>query len=260
MESNLIFKRISQLGCKDNDAATTNRGVCITIDMDWAHDAIIDDTLMLLDKYNACATFMVTHSTPIIDAIRSRSKHELGIHPNFNKLLVGEHRHGENYISIIDYLMDIVPEAKAVRAHSLLNSSKLIDALGKRGLIYDLNDLVPSHSGIRVKPWRLWNGMIKVPFIWEDDIHLLYKDYEPASNSLPLNIALEADDKSTTVISFHPIHIFLNSSSISLYEQTRQLHNSPNDLRKFRHKGYGVREMFKELLSGKRIDIQHRQI
>ena len=38
----------------------------ITIDIDWAHDEVIDDTLNLLEEAKASATLLITHKTKLL--------------------------------------------------------------------------------------------------------------------------------------------------------------------------------------------------
>ena len=50
------------------------------------------------------------------------------------------------------------------------------------------------------------------------------------------------------VFNFHPIHVFLNTGSLELYEKTRPIHNNPKELIKFRHDGEGIRSQLINLL------------
>jgi len=72
------------------------------------------------------ATWFVTHDTPLISRLRTNSKFELGIHPNFDFLIQGEPRNGGNAQEVVARLLEIVPEAKSVRSHSMTQSSRLL--------------------------------------------------------------------------------------------------------------------------------------
>ncbi|WP_341659376.1 hypothetical protein [Vibrio sp.] len=61
----------------------------ISFDIDWCHDDVLQDSIALIKSYGAPSTWFVTHDTPMLDAIRDIQNSELGIHPNFNKLLAG---------------------------------------------------------------------------------------------------------------------------------------------------------------------------
>ena len=62
----------------------------VTFDIDWAHDLILTDTLSLVLSFNVPATWFATHATPVLESICNSELFELGIHPNFNPLLLGE--------------------------------------------------------------------------------------------------------------------------------------------------------------------------
>lgn len=88
------------------------------------------------------ATWFVTHDTPLLERLRANRNYELGIHPNFNWLLVGDQRNGANAIEVIERLMRIVPEARCVRSHSMTQSTGLLQAFSDAGLTHDANHFV----------------------------------------------------------------------------------------------------------------------
>src|SRR5258708_1040997 len=87
----------------------------LTFDIDWASDEVLGYTLDLLEKYTICATFFVTHETPLLTRIRNNPRFEMGIHPNFNFILNGDSRYGKNPAEVIDYYLKMVPDAVSVR-------------------------------------------------------------------------------------------------------------------------------------------------
>ena len=50
------------------------------------------------------------------------------------------------------------------------------------------------------------------------------------------------------VFDFHPIHVFLNTECLARYEETRNIHGNPTELRKFQNNGYGVRNWLIDVL------------
>jgi hypothetical protein len=144
---------------------------------------------------------------------------ELAIHPNFNDLLLGNNEGAAKAIAedIVDRLMDLVPGAKAVRSHSLTQNSRLLNLFLDKGLVYDCNDFIPHESGIKIRPWRHFSGLIKTPHFWEDDIEAekIEPDYKRLTKlSGPLKI-----------FDFHPIHIFLNTDKGERYAAARAYMN-----------------------------------
>lgn len=212
----------------------------LTFDIDWAHDKIIGDTVDLLEKSGVTATWFVTHDTGLLKRLRENSKFELGIHPNFDFLLRGDSRNGRNAQEVIERLMKLVPEAKAIRSHSTTQSSMLFEVFKAAGLTHDCNHFIPAHINIQLKPWLLWNGMVRVPYFWEDDVACLYSHED--------NMSEVAQRPGLKVFDFHPIHIFLNTEHLDRYERTRHLHHNPEELIKHRYEGVGTRTRLLELL------------
>lgn len=232
-------KRLKWLKVSDCEVDfPTNEAVILTFDIDWACDAVLADCIDQVERAGAPATWFVTHYTPLLNRLRENEKFELGIHPNFNPLLDGK---GSNAEQIIDEILRIVPEAVSVRSHSMVQSSRLVDLLHRKGLVFECNNFIPEQSGIILKPWRLWNGMVKIPHFWEDDAECIYKSGATYSS------LLERDG--IKVFDFHPIHVYLNTEDLARYDQTRNLHNNAGELLKHRFSGVGTRTYLLDLLS-----------
>ena len=225
-----------------DDAKTWQNKNFLTIDVDWAHDEVLTDSIGLVEKTGVCATWFVTHETTCLELLRRNPRFELGIHPNFNPLLSGNNSLGRTAEEIVDRLLEIVPEAKSVRSHSMVQSSVLLDLFCDKGLTYDCNHYIPQQSQIILKPWHLWNGLIRVPYFWEDDLSCIYKDFFDTTSLL--------NRKGLRVFCFHPIQLFLNTIDINDYEETRNFHRKPNELIKYRKNSpHGARSRFEKLFS-----------
>ena len=215
--------------------------IFLTFDIEWAEDAVLSDTIDLIEAAKVSATWFVTHETPLLARLRDNPAFELGIHPNFNPLLNGNTAQGRDAEEIVDRLMAIVPEARSVRSHSMTQSSRLQNLFKARGLEFECNHFIPEQSAICLKPWRLWNGMTKVPYCWEDDVAALYARME-AFGELENRAGLR-------VIDFHPIHVFLNTAEMGHYDVTRDLHRHPEILRKCRNtEKIGARDVLQTIL------------
>lgn len=212
----------------------------LTFDIDWAEDEVLEDVLNIVEKAGVAATWFATHETPLLARIRANPAFELGIHPNFNPLLDGRADNGRNAEEVLDRLLAIVPEATAVRSHSLVQSSRLTQLFVDRGLTHECNELIPEQAEMLLKPWRLWNGLVKVPHFWEDDAACIYRRGAP--------IVELAARPGLKVFNFHPIHVFLNTEHLDRYENTRALHRSPSKLIEHRFGGYGTRSALEQLL------------
>lgn len=198
----------------DPDRPETWEGrLFLTLDIDWATDRVIEDSIELVESLGLRATWFVTHATPMVDRLRANPDFELGIHPNFNFLLEGDPRNGANAGEVIDRLLDLVPEARSVRSHAMTQSSNLTALFRDKGLTHDANHFIPEQTGIALKPWRHWWKLVKVPYFWEDDIHCLSETNTPMAELV--------GRPGLRVFDFHPIHLYLNTECMSRYEGAR---------------------------------------
>lgn len=228
---------------------TWQNKIFLTLDIDWAHDDVVNDAIDLIETAGVAATFFVTHDTPVLERLRANSDFELGIHPNFNNLMSPNTKLNLGSEEIITQIKNIVPEATAVRSHSMTQSSVLLEQFKKFGLTHDVNHFIPHNAGMDLVPFELWNGLCRVPYFWEDDIQVIYEHRDSEKfgklNALPLKAP------GLQVYDFHPIHIFLNTENLNRYESTRPSHQHPDELIGARYDGIGIRNAFKELLEAK---------
>jgi hypothetical protein len=161
---------------ESKDKASWTNSIFLTFDVDWADDLVFTNSIDIVEKYDLSATWFITHETPLLDRLRENPKFELGIHPNFNKILLqSDVSNGKGANEILGRLMDLVPEAVSIRSHSLTQSSVLSIFFKNFRLSHDCNDFILASLEYKLFPWELWNGMTCVPYSWEDDIHVLYK-------------------------------------------------------------------------------------
>lgn len=222
-----------------NDPQTWEGKIFLTFDVDWAADAVIDHTIDLLEENQIPATWFITHQSDACQRLIENDLFETGIHPNFNPLLNGDDSKGKTAEEVIDRLLDFVPNPLSARSHSMTQSTGLQNLFKTKGLQFDCNHFIPEHTGIALKPWHLWNGLIKVPYCWEDDVAALYNVLEKGVEHY----------NGLKVIDFHPIHIFLNTENMDRYEKTRAIHQNPEELIKHRNTDTtGAQTVLKELI------------
>ena len=234
-----LFRTISSV--EEDRAETWQDKIFLTFDIDWAHDDILNDTVDLVESYNVPVTWFVTHDAPVLNRLRDNPRFELGIHPNFNFLLQGSEVGSRSAEEVIEKALETVPEARSVRCHSMAQSSVILNQFKEHGLEYDCNHFIPWHSGIDLRPWKHWNGLIKVPYFWEDDVACIEEDDK--------RLVELGNLSGLKVFDFHPTQVFLNTKNIELYERTRPLHNNPKELIKHRYEKSGTRNRLLELLS-----------
>lgn len=215
--------------------------VFFTLDIDWAHDVVLNACMELFVRAGIKATFFATHATPLLDTLRSSPLFEVGLHPNFNFLLQGDHRYGSTHSEVLDHYRRIAPEAVSVRSHSLVQGSQILGDFIRSGFRFDANLLIPWRSGIALKPIQHWDdAMTRVPYCWEDDTHIVYGDsWDP--DAVLRHPGLKVFD-------FHPIHVFLNTESLDRYEAARPHLADPEKLKGHVNRDhYGVRNFLEDL-------------
>ncbi len=234
------FKKISDITIEDSSSWKDK--VFLTFDLDWCSDQVLEYTLDIIEKNNVKATFFVTHATKVLDRMRTNPNIELGIHPNFNYLLNGDFRYGKTYKDVIDYYMEIVPEAVSVRSHSLTQNSYILIYFADVGLKYDCNQFIPNNSKIYIEPWKHWTqGLIQIPHFWEDDIHIFCEQTWEVENIL--------NNWGLKVFDFHPIHVFLNTEDLQRYNNARNVFQNITELKKHVNNDiYGTRDFLIDLI------------
>jgi hypothetical protein len=215
---------------------TPNSRIFLTLDLDWCHEEVLIDTLELIETYNARATFFCTDRPKSLDLLRGNSRVELGIHPNFLPLFGGRSQTSVTAATILDSLLDQIPEARSVRSHSLVSGSNLSSLFSSRGLQHESNVKIPLGMKANSTPFYNFAGLISCPFHWSD--------YGDVGTNIEQGLG-----SSYLMVLFHPIHIFLNSENVTRYEETRPIHFSPKHLVLRRYEGYGARSQFMELLA-----------
>ena len=199
-------------------------GVLITIDIDWAPDSVVDAVAAVLVEHRVRATWFVTHAGASVERLREHEGlFELGSHPNFT---TGS-THGEEPVEVLRHCAELVPGARAMRTHGLHQSSGLLTlAQQEIGVEIDASLFLPHTPGLA--PIDLWTDagrLIRVPYLWEDDAELFRP--APIWRLEPL-LALGDGLK---VLDFHPIHVFLNSSSLAPYRALKARHPHFLDVR-----------------------------
>lgn len=199
--------------------------IFLTFDIDWAADAVCRYALDLVQARGASATWFVTHACAFLSRLREDPTQEVAAHPNFNPLLAGSFEIGSAGL-VLDRMRDIVPEATAIRSHSLVQGSPIQSLSRERGFTHDCNDLIESET-MELHPWRTYAGMTKVPHCWEDDVAF--------ASAAPCPPADKLKRPGLVVLDFHPIHVFLNTETPDRYEQARPFFKKPAGLEGLRN-------------------------
>ena len=243
METGLIPRGVARTGLVgsivvDEPVSWQNKWF-ITLDVDWAHDDVLEVAIDMVEDAGIHATWLITNESRWLDRLTSNPLFELGVHPNFNRLLAGTNRTVDTFQKVIRDLLEIAPNSRSVRSHSLTYSSRLSDCFVEFGLTHDLNSYIPRHSVANLSPWKLPNGQIRVPTIWEDDVEF----------PITCDQGWAKWEEGVRVLNFHPIHLYLNTEDANRYEFTRRIHRRPKQLALHRNDSVGTRSVFESLVS-----------
>lgn len=205
--------------------------VCVTLDVDWAEEEVLEASLGLLEKAGVKATFFATHESKVL-ADAEGDQIEIGVHPNFNDC---EGRFEEP----MEKIMDLYPNAVGARSHSLFTSSHILTLYMKHGLRYESNVFLLDHP--LPHPLLRFTELISIPFCWSDDKHFeLERPFKGDAAGL--------GTPGLKVLNFHPIHLFLNTKDLPHYESSRPHHPNPKAMRELINDGPGIATMFEEMM------------
>jgi len=203
--------------------------VLISLDMDWAPDALIEDSLQLLNERGIRATLFLTGPTAV-----DLTGHEIALHPNYI---------GPDLESPIAKLLDLFPDAAGARSHALFFSYRLTEVYERLGIRYQSNVLAYKQNDLRA--FQISRKVAEVPIYFMDNILLVM---EPGQTHFKLH-DLGLNEPGLKVFDFHPIHIYLNTDCIERYTKAKPFYHAPSDLAPLRNRQKpGIRDLFINLL------------
>jgi hypothetical protein len=185
----------------------------ITFDIDWAPDWSIALCRDICSKRGVPATFFATHESPLLSELLNDARFEVGIHPNF----LPRSSQGATVEDVIAYCMKIVPSARSMRTHGLMQWTGLFQVIQRiaPSITFDVSLFLPNHPDLR--PFAFYVGddkpIIRVPYFWEDDIASVTPAWSWDSDPQP--------SAGLRIFDFHPIHVALNMVSMRQYRQLK---------------------------------------
>ena len=178
---------------------------------------------------------------------------EVGIHPNF----LPESTQGSSHEAVLDYCIDIVPDARSMRMHSLFQSSPLLSLVSIKypQVETDVSLFLPFHDNLQpVMKYEQDRSMTRLPYYWEDDNAAVDPTWRWDSPPPPSN--------GLKIFDFHPVLVALNIDDLKPYQQLklklgrRPLHDAaPEDVIGVANRGTGVADFLKAD-SPKRLDCE----
>jgi hypothetical protein len=227
--------------------ADIDRAVCVTIDVEWAAQEVLDDLVRALDERGVRATFFCTHPGSRVPG------HERALHPNFRRngdtIRALREKLGPSYLDVTDAAvyehvlrttLEFAPEARGTRSHSLFYESDLLPRYEALGLRYDSTYFSPMTQGLR--PTERGFGVLELPVYFMDHHALLVRQRSFQLEDLRL------DSPGLKVLDFHPNIVYTNATTLELYESMRAAYRDPGRLLELRQPGRGPRTLFLDVL------------
>ena len=141
----------------------------------------------------------------------------------------------------MSHCMGLVPQARTVRTHGLVQTSNLLESIiDETPVSVDVSLFLPHAAALSpvVYYWENHKRLVRLPYMWEDDFEIVRPD------SIFDLAAMIDRGSGLMIMDFHPIHVFLNSVSLSTYRLLRamgRLEDLPEEVvRKHRNTGRGV--------------------
>ena len=214
--------------------------IAITIDLDWASESAIDDTLQYFSGKKLPVTVFATHNSEVV----AKSGFDVGLHPFFGK----NSSHGTDISDVVINILQVPHNLKVFRSHRFENSNETYQAMLENGfyassnICTDLELLSPFYNRFQ---------MLEVPIFLEDGGYLFNK--HPLQLNDTLKDKLLSPGLKTIVI--HPMHFNLNTPEwefmVKIKEEfNREQWNSllEKDLKKIRSYKQGIRNFMTELV------------
>jgi hypothetical protein len=210
----------------------------ITADLDYCPQQVLDFFSDIVHDYGYKVTFFMTHKLSV------RSEHELALHPFFTDF--------KRIESVLDHLRDMFPKSIGIRTHRLRTADDWFLLYEKKGIQYDSSFLLTNRT---ILPYYLYGvrsgGLLEIPIYFSDDLHLWFpRRFPPVTTRRMLNVADR--NRQSYVFAWHPIHVFLNTSTLAHYCKAKQFTREIDKLERYRNSGKGVRTLFVSFLESLR--------
>lgn len=208
---------------------------CLTMDVDWASDEVLEDVLSWYIKNNLPITAFTTHYSAVAKKYENHPLVEIAIHPNFSKAPDPNEK--------VKQLQGFYPDSVGSRSHRNIIGRDFTDALSAHAYKYDSSKLIWGADNVEVYP--LYNGMVEIPYVWEDGVHLELNETKNVND-------LDFDSPGIKILNVHPVLFFLNHSSFPQLKaftgKYKDLTSAPfDDYLKHKVEGSGIGEFSKAL-------------
>lgn len=212
------------------------RELAVSVDLDWASEAAVENLLDFLEERRIPVTVFVTHRSARVESVLG--KIEVGLHPFFG---VGS-SHGETVNEVVRHVLELPHNLPAFRCHRFAVSNESREALVKAGLKISSNVCADLEF---VPAFRERCGLVEVPIFLEDGGFLR------CGHSL--NLKIEA--KGPLVLLVHPMHFAVNTPHFGYMTDIKQSTSreawntmTSSTIEAVRWRGRGIRDFIMDLL------------
>ncbi|MEW9810149.1 MAG: hypothetical protein AB2993_07355 (plasmid) [Candidatus Symbiodolus clandestinus] len=216
--------------------------IVVTVDIDWACEPAIEETLDFLKDKNILPTVFTTHHSPRVEA--SIGEIEVGLHPYFDL----NSSHGSTITEVVKYVMDLPHNLPAFRCHRFAICNLSRQAMAEAGMLISSNVCTDLEI---VFPFKDRFGLLEVPIFLEDGGYLWKGHSLEVNQPLMENIS----GKEIKVITIHPMHFVINTPNFHYMHDIKKSvtrkdwkNMRTNTLNTLRWKGRGIRDFTIELL------------
>ncbi len=214
------------------------------MDQDWCPEWILRE---VLSEYRNIPIhfFMTNKSDWFAKQIEQGAKWSIGIHPNFEP----GSSHGRDPQEVFKKLLELFPQASSWRAHSLLTSNRVMQnsvQFPSLRVVSNRYDPFREFPSPVVRQFANYE-YLDLPVHFEDDLAIVDDPELIRSKNL---MSPSSKNINLTVLSFHPIHIFLNTVSMRDYDESRLLiYSNPEiEFNPSKHNKFGIGNLFKTFL------------
>lgn len=214
----------------------------VTLDLDWASESAISETLDDLEMKKIPVTIFATHYSPRV--VESINQLEVGLHPFFHP----NSSHGTTIKEVVETVLKLPHNIPAFRCHRFGSCNESKKALAAAGMKISSNVCTDQAY---IPPFRDRFGFIEVPIFLEDGGFLWNR--HPLEITDNMTSCFHSSQPHLFLI--HPMHYVLNTP---YFEYMTQIKNSlsrkqwntlsKEDLNRLRWKGRGIRDYILELL------------
>lgn len=210
----------------------------VTVDLDWAPEPAIEETLDFLQERGVIPTVFATHRSPRVES--SLGEIEVGLHPFFHS----DSSHGKTIEEVIDSVMALPHNSPAFRCHRYATCNESNRQMVEAGMKVSSNICTDLEI---VPPFIDRLGLIQVPIYFEDGGYLW--------NCQPLRRSFKPVEEAITVMNIHPMHFVLNTPVFDYMLQIKRrftrkewIGMSCEQLNCLRYQGDGIRRLIIELI------------